>query len=88
MSLSSINYIPAVLVCVACARGCTEGPGVLLAAMFAAGGADATGGRVVVVGGGLVGYLRVAEPAAFAPFDAEAPMFGVQGAGRGSVVEM
>lgn len=56
--------------------------------MFAAGGADATGGRVVVVGGGLVGYLRVAEPAAFAPFDAEAPMFGVQGAGRGSVVEM
>ena len=33
-----------------------------------------TGGRVVVVVGDLVGYLRAADPAAFVAFDAEEPI--------------
>lgn len=49
---------------------CRVGPG--------ASGVEATGALVVVVGGGLVGYLRAAEPAAFAVLDEEAPI--VEGA--------
>jgi hypothetical protein len=49
----------------------------------AGAGAEATGGRVVVVGGGLVGYLRVAEPTALPVFEAELPMLeGMQWEGE------
>jgi len=62
-------YTPCVFVSVACGGGCTVGPAVGTCA-----GAEATVGRVVVVGGGLVGYLRAAEPAALPAFEAELPI--------------
>ena len=48
----------------ACTSGCTVGPG--------AEGAE--GALVVVFVGALVGYLRAAEPAAVAVFEAEEPI--------------
>jgi hypothetical protein len=70
--LASYNYIPSVFSVVACTSGCTVGP---LTAFCAV--AEGTGARVVVFVGALVGYLRAAEPAAFAPLEAEEPIIFV-----------
>jgi hypothetical protein len=57
-------HIPSVFVPLACTSGCTVGPG--------AEGAE--GALVVVFVGALVGYLRAAEPAALAVFEAVEPI--------------
>jgi hypothetical protein len=70
--LAWLDYIPSVFSPVACASGCTVGP---LTGFCA--GAEGAGARVVVFVGALVGYLRAAEPAAFAPLEAEEPIISV-----------
>lgn len=63
-------FLPSVFASLACGGGRTEGP-----AFADCGGAGETGGaRVVVFGGGRVGYLRALAPATRAPFDAVEPI--------------
>jgi hypothetical protein len=63
-------HIPSVFVPLACISACTVGP-----AAGACAGTEGTGGALVVVFvEAFVGYLRAAEPATAAVFEAEEPI--------------
>lgn len=81
--------MPSGLVSLNCGGGFTEGPGADVACRGAAG---ARARAVTLLGGGRVGYLRAAAPAAPAAFELEEPMVAVRGLETSllglSVVEM